>query len=325
MRSFLVKLACALALAVAAPAAALAQQAWPQKPIKMIVPFAPGGGNDYIGRLIAKHLSQRLGQQVYVENRSGANGIIGLQALMQADPDGYTIATTSDGPIVINPALYEGRLPYDSLRDFAPVALMVKYPVLLVAHPSVPAKTVPELIALAKQKPGTLAYSSGGPGNYGHLAGELLSSITGAKFLHVPYKGTGPATLALVAGDVQLMFSNVATVLEHVRAGQMVALGVGEQKPLESLPEIPAIADTVAGFETSTWVGIIAPAKTPPDVVARLSKEINAILQDKDLLEVLAAQKVIPTPAGPDEFLAKIKQELGKWGPIVKAAGIKAE
>ena len=321
------RLAAALVVLSSASGIAVAQsssQAWPQRSIRMIVPFAPGGGNDYIGRLMAKHLSQRLGQQVYVENRGGANGSIGLQSLIQSEPDGYTIATTSDGPLVVNPNLYS-KPPYDALKDFVHVALMVKYPVLLVANPSVPVRNVADLIALAKAKPGAIAYPSGGVGNYNHLAGELLANATGIKLLHVPYKGTGPATTALIAGEVQVMFSNVQTIIEHVRAKQAVALGVGELKRLAALPDMPAVAETVPGFESYTWIGIIAPAKTPKEIVDRLSREIIAIMQDKELIAQLEAQYVIPMPLDSPAFTEYVKKELAKWRTLIKSAGIKAD
>ena len=211
MRIHLAKLAAMLALATALPAAAWAQapvQSWPQRSIKMIVPFPAGGGTDFIARLAAKHLSERLGQQVFVENRAGANGAIGLQALMQSDPDGYTISACSDTPLVVNPSLYE-KLPYAPLRDFVPVATMVRFPGMLAVHPSVPARSVSERIALAKSKPAALAYASAGVGNFSHLAMELFSQASGVKLLHVPYKGTGPASLALIGGEVQMGFNNV--------------------------------------------------------------------------------------------------------------------
>jgi tripartite-type tricarboxylate transporter receptor subunit TctC len=230
MRIDLARRAATLALAGMLPLMTLAQavgqtstppsaQAWPQRPIRMICPFPAGGGTDFIARLAAKHLSDRLGQQVYVENRGGANGAIGLQALMQSDPDGYTIGAISDGPIVANPALYE-KLAYQPLRDFIPVAMMIRYPSMLIAHPAVGVRNVAELIALAKAKPGVLTYSSGGTGNFSHLGLELLALQTGIKLLHVPYRGVGPATMALIGGDVQLMYNNVATALEHVRGGK---------------------------------------------------------------------------------------------------------
>jgi tripartite-type tricarboxylate transporter receptor subunit TctC len=323
-RFALVRAALVLSGLAAAFAAPVRAEPWPSKPIRMIVPFAPGGGNDYIGRLMAKHLSARLGQQVYVENRGGANGMIGLQALIQSEPDGYTIATTSDGPLVVNPHIY-GKSPYDPLKDFTHVALMVKYPVLLVTHPAVPIRSVAELVALAKAKPGSIAYSSGGVGNYNHLAGELLANATGTKLLHVPYKGTGPATMALVAGEVQVMFSNVQTVIEHVRAKQSVALGVGELTRMPELPDVPAVAETVPGFESYTWVGIVGPPKMPKEIVDRLSREITDIMTDKDLVAQLAAQYVVPMPLPADAFTVYVKKEFDKWGALTKAANIRAD
>ena len=258
MRIDLARRAATLALAGMLPLMMLAQavgqtstspsaQAWPQRPIRMICPFPAGGGTDFIARLAAKHLSDRLGQQVYVENRGGANGAIGLQALMQSDPDGYTIGAISDGPIVANPALYE-KLAYQPLRDFIPVAMMIRYPSMLIAHPAVGVRNVAELIALAKAKPGVLTYSSGGTGNFSHLGLELLALQTGIKLLHVPYRGVGPATMALIGGDVQLMYNNVATALEHVRGGKAVPVAVGEPARLPALPDIPAVAETVPGL-----------------------------------------------------------------------------
>ena len=249
----LARRAATLALAIALPLLALSQaagqgagpastspaaQPWPQRPIRMICPFPAGGGTDFIARLAAKHLSDRLGQQVYVENRGGANGAIGLQALMQSDPDGYTIGAISDGPIVANPALYE-KLAYQPLRDFIPVAMMIRFPSMLIAHPAVGIRNVAELIALAKAKPGALTYSSGGTGNFSHLGLELLALQTGIKLLHVPYRGVGPATMALIGGDVQLMYNNVATSLEHVRGGKAIPVAVGEPARLPALPEDP--------------------------------------------------------------------------------------
>jgi len=312
-----------LLLAYALPTAAAAQ-AWPQRPIRMICPFPAGGGTDFIARLAAKHLSDRLGQQVYVENRGGANGAIGLQALMQSDPDGYTIAAVSDGPIVANPALYD-KLVYQPLRDFIPVAMMIRYPSMLIAHPSVGLRDVPELIALAKAKPGTLSFSSGGTGNFSHLGLELLSLQTGIKLLHVPYRGVGPATMALVGGDVQLMYNNVATALEHVRAGKATALAIGDLQRLPGLPDIPAVAETVPGFEMSAWVGIFVPAKTPPEVVARLSKEVAAFLRDPAVVKIFAEQQIVDFYKDSDELAQYVKHEGEKWDRVIKTAGIKGD
>jgi tripartite-type tricarboxylate transporter receptor subunit TctC len=323
MRIRLGKLAAMLVLACALPATALAQ-AWPQRPIKMIVPFPAGGGTDFIARVAAKHLSDRLGQQVFVENRGGANGAVGLQALMQSDPDGYTISACSDTPLVVNPSLYE-KLTYSPLRDFVPVATMVRFPGMLAVHPSVPARSVSELIALAKAKPGSLAYASAGVGNFSHLAMELFSQATGVKLLHVPYKGTGPASLALIGGEVQMGFNNVQTLLPTVRSGQLVALAVAEPKRMPALPDLPAVAETVPGFEMAPWVGIIAPARTPKEIVDRLAKETMAIMRDPEVVKQLTEQQVTPFALDPDQLGALIRKDLEKWAGVIKTAGIKVE
>jgi tripartite-type tricarboxylate transporter receptor subunit TctC len=323
MRIHLIKLAATLVLAGALPATAAAQ-AWPQRSIKMIVPFPAGGGTDFIARLAAKHLSDRLGQQVFVENRGGANGAVGLQALMQSDPDGYTISACSDTPLVVNPSLYE-KLPYAPLRDFVPVATMVRFPGMLAVHPSVPARSVSELIALAKAKPGGLAYASAGVGNFSHLAMELFSQATGVKLLHVPYKGTGPASLALIGGEVQMGFNNVQTLLQTVQSGQLVALAVAEPKRMPALPDLPAVAETVPGFEMAPWVGIIAPARTPKEIVDRLSKETLAIMRDPQIVKQLTEQQVTPFALDSDQLGGLIRKDLEKWAGVIKTAGIKAE
>src|SRR5262249_34153925 len=226
----------------------------PRKRVRMTVPFPAGGGTDFIGRLAAKQLSERLGRPGSGDNRGGANGSSGVQAMMQSAPDGYPLGAVSDGPTVINPVLYE-KNPYLPLRDFVAVAQMIKYPSMLTANPSVPVKNVAELIALAKAKPGVLNYSSGGTGNFSHLGLELFAYQAGIQLVPVPYRGVGPATPAVLAGDVQLMYNNVATALEHVKAGKLVALAVGEPQRLPALPEIPAIAETLPGFEFAAWVG----------------------------------------------------------------------
>jgi len=323
MRFRLIGLATTLLLACALSQAASAQ-AWPQKPIKMIIPFPAGGGTDFIGRVAAKHLSDRLGQQVFVENRGGANGGVGLQALMQADPDGYTIGTSSDTPLVVNPWIYD-KLPYQALRDFVPVATLVRFPGMLAVHPSVPVKSVAELIALAKAKPGDLAYASAGVGNFSHLAMELFSLATGVKLLHVPYKGTGPASLALIGGEVQMGFNNVQTLLQNVREGQLRALAVAEPQRMAALPDVPTVAETVPGFAMAPWIGIIVPTKTPKEVVARLSQETLAVMRDPEVVKLLNDQQVTPMATGPQEFETLIKTDLAKWEKVVKSAGIKGE
>ncbi len=319
MKSFLKT---AAAILCAAPVLAAAQ--WPGKPIKMIVPFPAGGGTDMIGRLAAKHLGDRLGQPVIVDNRGGANGAIGAQAVAQSEPDGYTLGAISDTPITVNPALYE-KLAYLPLRDFVPVAMMIKFPSMLTAHPSVGVRNVADLIALAKAKPGTLNYSSGGVGNFSHLGLELLAHQAGIKLVHVPYRGVGPATAALLAGDVQLMYNNVATALEHVRSGKMVALAVGETQRLPALPDIPAVAETVPGFEQSAWVGIFAPVKTPRDIVSRISRETAGFLKDPEVAKIFEKQQIVASYRDSDDFTRYIRQETDKWDKVIKTLGIKGQ
>jgi tripartite-type tricarboxylate transporter receptor subunit TctC len=323
MRRLVGAIAAAFGLVLLVPATAAADS-WPQKPIKMIVPFPAGGGTDFIARLAAKHLTDRLGQQVFVENRGGANGSIGLQALMASDPDGYTIAASSDTPLVVNPWLYD-KLAYSPLRDFIPVATLVRFPGMLAAHPSLPATTIGELIALAKAKPGSVAYASAGVGNFSHLAMELFALATSVKLLHVPYKGTGPASLALIGGEVQIGFNNVQTLLQNVRAGQLRALAVAEPQRIALLPDVPAVAETVPGFSMAPWVGIIAPAKTPHEVVARLTQETLAVMRAPEVIKLLNDQQVTPMAIATDEFSELIKKDLDRWANVVRTAGIRGE
>jgi len=313
-----------LLLSAIVSSSALAQ-AWPAKPVRMLVPFPPGGGVDYAARIVGKHLSERLGQPVLIENRAGANGILALEALKGAPADGYTLGTVSNGPLVINPSMYL-KLPYDAVRDFTAIGRLVNFPLLLVAHPSVPAKSVPELIALARAKPGALTYSSPGVGNGSHLAGELFASMANITLVHIPYKGTAPAATALLAGEVSLAFSSIPTVLPHVRAGRLRALAVGDAARLPSLPEYPTIAESgVPGYEAFSWAGIIAPAGTPQEVVKRVNAELGGILRQKAIVGQLAAEGTIPVPDTPEEFSAYIKSELVKWAAIVRLANIKPE
>ena len=296
-------------------------QAWPQRQTKAIVPFPAGGGTDLMGRLVAKHLGDKLGQQVYVENIGGANGSIGVQAVMRAEPDGYTIGVLSDGPMIVNPALYPNN-PYQTLRDFVPVAMVNRFPSMLTAHPATGIKTVADLIRVAKEKPGVLNYSSGGIGNFSHLGLELLANQAGIKIVHVPYRGIGPATQAVLAGDVQLLYNNVATSLEHVRAGKTNGLAIGEAARLPGLPDIPTIAETVPGYNFSAWIGIYAPAKTPPAVVAKLSKAVADFLEEPSVKKYFADQFITASYKNPEEFAAYVKAELTKWDGVVKKAGL---
>jgi tripartite-type tricarboxylate transporter receptor subunit TctC len=317
-------LALALAALCACPAVVLSQ-AYPSKPIRVIVPFPAGGGVDYIGRIVGKGLSERLGQQVLVDNRPGANAIVGLEVLKAAPPDGYTIAAASAGPLAVNPFIY-AKLPHDTVKDFTYIANMCSFPLLLVSHPSLPVKNVKELIALARAKPNEIAYSSPGAGNTGHLAAALFDSMAKVKTVHVPYKGTAPAVIAVLSGETMLTWSSIPAILPHVRSGRVRALGVGNAKRIPSLPDFPTIAEAgVPGFESYAWGGMIGPANMPRDIVLRLSKEIIATLSQKDVIDRMLSEGTVPTPSGPDEFLAYMKTELKKWGEVVRLAGIKAE
>jgi tripartite-type tricarboxylate transporter receptor subunit TctC len=322
-------LALAAMFVVAAGAAltsgSAAAQSYPNKPIRMIIPFPPGGGNDVIARLVGQKLSTRLGQPVVLDNRAGANGIVGLSAVMNAAPDGYTLGIAAAGPMAVNPALYE-KLAYDPIKDFAPITNMVIYPLLLVTHPSVPAKTMPDLLALARQKPGELFFASPGSGNSGHLAGELLNSLAKVKTVHVPYKGQGPAVADLLAGQVQMLYSSIPSVLPMVQQGRLNAIAIGSAKRLSSMPDVPTIAESgVPGYEAYSWIGIVAPARTPSAIIARLNQEIVDILKQKDVEQELLAQGAIPVGDTPEHFETYMKAEIVKWGAVVKAANIKAD
>ncbi|OGA45845.1 MAG: hypothetical protein A3F74_16845 [Betaproteobacteria bacterium RIFCSPLOWO2_12_FULL_62_58] len=306
------------------PAAALAQ-AWPSRTIRMIVPFPAGGGVDYIGRIVGKGLSDRLGQQVAIDNRAGANGIIGLQALVAAAPDGYTIAAASAGPLVINPHIF-AKLPYDSLRELTHIANMSTFPYLLVTHPSLPVKNVKELIALAKARPGEITYSSPGTGNGQHLATALFVSMAKVQILHIPYKGNAPSVVAVLSGEAHFTHSSIPSILPHVRAGRVRALGVASAQRIPSLPEFPTVAEAgLPGFEAFGWAGMVGPANMPGDVVQRLNKAIVDTLKQKDTVDRMLADGAVPSPSSPEEFSAYMKSELRKWGDVVKLANIKAE
>ena len=306
------------------PAAALAQ-AYPAKPIRLIVPFPAGGGVDYIGRIVGKGISERLGQQVVIDNRPGASAIIGVEAVKAAAPDGYTIAAASAGPLAINPHIF-AKLPYDTLRDLTPIANMTSFPYLLVAHPSLPVKNVKELIALARARPGEITYSSPGTGNGQHLATALFASMAKVQILHIPYKGNAPSVVAVVSGEAQLTHSSIPTMLPHVRSGRVRALGIATAQRIPSLAEFPTIAEAgLPGFEASGWAGMVGPANLPRDIVQRLSAAILDTLKQKDVIERMLKDGAVPAPASPEEFAAYLKLEIRKWGEVVKLANVKPE
>jgi len=315
--------AAALVLALAG-AAAFAQSAYPSKPVRFIVPSAAGGGTDIIARAVAQKLSEALGQQFVVENKPGAGQMIGIEAAAKSPADGHTIVMAAS-TLAINPIMYK-KVPYDPLRDFAPITQAASLPNVLVVHPSLPVRSVRELIALAKRQPGKLAYASAGVGTSPQMSIELLKSMAGIDMLHVPYKGTTPGVVDLLAGQVQLMTPNVLTALPHIKAGKLRPLAVTSAKRSDALPDVPTLAEAgVPGYESVQWYGVLAPAGTPRDIVARLHTEIAKSLRSGDVRERLAADGAEPVGSTPQEFAAFIRAEIDKWAKVAKAAGIQPE
>ena len=305
-----------------APAAA--QPAYPAKPMRIISPFPPGGGNDLLCRAVAQKLTENLKQQVIVENRPGANGIIGTEAAARSAPDGYTIVLIPSGHTV-NPSVYR-KLPYDTIRDFTPITLAGWSPLVLAVHPSVPVNNVKELVALAKARPGQLAYATAGVGSSGHLAGALFETLTGTKLVHIPYKGMGIAIMDLVGGQVSLTFGTNLSTLPHVRSGRLRALAITGAQRSPALPDLPTVAESgVAGYEASLWYGFAGPARLPPEVVHRLNSEIVTVLRLPDVRERLASQGVDARPTTPEEFARLLAADLTRWAKVVERAGVRAE
>ena len=318
-------LSLAATLAILAPQASAAADAYPAKPIRFVVAFPPGGGTDIIARSIAQKLAERLAQQVVVDNRPGAGGNIGTDTVAKSAPDGYTMLMGSAGPLAINASLF-ASMPFDPVRDLAPVTLAASTPNVLVVHPSLRAATVNELIALAKARPGEINFASSGHGTPAHLAGELFNSMAGVKMVHVPYKGAAPALADLLGGQVQLMFSTMPPALPHVKDGKLRALAVTSSKRSRAMPELPTV-DEVAlpGFEANTWHGVVVPAGTPAAVVVRLNREIVAILHMPEVVARLSGQGAEALGSTPEEFAAYIKSETLKWAKVVRDSGAKAE
>jgi tripartite-type tricarboxylate transporter receptor subunit TctC len=317
------KVQCLAALVLLIAGAAHAQQ-YPSRPIRLIVPYPAGGPTDFTGRIVGQKLSQLVGQQVVVDNRPGAGTVIGTELVTRAAPDGYTLLFATGGGTFLTPIMLS-KVPYDPVKDLTPVAMLVMSPQVLVAHPSVAANTVPDLVALAKAKPGVLNFASVGTGTSPHLGGELLQSLAGIKLVHVPYKGTAPAMTDLIAGQVQLMFTSMPTVLAHVKAGRLKLIGTGGKKRSAVIPDTPTIADSVPGFELITWYSVFAPARTPQPIVTRLNAEIAKVLADPDSRDKLASQGLEPTTMTPDELGRYSKEELARWGRVIKSAGIKPQ
>ena len=311
--------------ALAAFECALAQSDYPNRPVRIIVPFPPGGGNDILARAMASRMSEAMNQQFVVDNRGGAGGLIGGQLAATADADGYTLFLGSIGSLAHNPAL-RPNLPYNPVRDFAGISLLATSPFIVVTFPGLPVHNLQELAALARAKPGTLNYGSAGVASSLHMAGELFRHVTKTNLVHVAYKGTAPALTDLLAGQVQIMFSTMPPPLPFVKSGKLRALAVTSPKRSRAAPDVPTAAEAgVAGYQVENWQGLVAPAKTPRPVIDKLNREIVKILAQSSLLEVFGAQGLDPAGNTPAQFDKLIRAEIDKWTALVKAAGIKVD
>ena len=303
--------------------AAASAQDYPHKTVRIVVPFPPGGATDVVTRIVAQKLTDQFGRQVVTENRGGAGGIVGSEAVAKAAPDGYTLVMGTTGTHAINASLYP-KLSYDPLRDFAPITRTALLPNLIVAHPSVPARNIRELIALAKKNPGQLTYASSGSALY--LSGALFTSMAGIDMIHVPYKGGGQAMPALLGGEVALSFATVVSSLPHVKAGKLRGLAVTSAKRTPAAPEFPTVAESgLRGYEAVAWYGVLAPAGTPREVIMRLDREIVRALKLPEVRQLLLAQGAEPVGDTPEEFAAIIKADIAKWGEVVRKSGAKAD
>jgi tripartite-type tricarboxylate transporter receptor subunit TctC len=300
-------------------------QSWPTHSIRLISPFAPGGGTDIMARALAPKLSAALGQQVIVDNRGGAGGMVGVDIAAKAAPDGYTIVIGTIGNIAVNPSLYS-KMPYDPQKDLVSIGQAANALNVLVVHPSLPATTVKEFVAVAKKNPGQLNFGSSGPGATDHLAGEVFNVMAGVKMIHIPYKGGAPAMLDLVAGQVQLVFSTMATAIGSIQGKRVRALAMTGNQRYERMPELPTISEAgVKGFEVSNWYGFYAPAGTPKEIVARLNTELVKALAMADVKTRLLDAGIIATPSSPEAFAAYAQAETKKWAKVIKAANIKVD
>ena len=313
-----------LALTVLPLAAQTVPGGYPSKPVRFICPFPPGGLNDLLARYFAQRLTESFGQQVFVDNRGGAAGIIGAEAGMRAAPDGYTVTMANLSMLTINPSLY-AKLPYDPMRDFAHVIELAESINLLLVHPSLPAKSVKALLALAKARPGEINFGSPGIGTPQHLAIELMNTMAGTKMHHIPYKGSGAGIPALIAGESQFYMEPVATIMPHVKSGRIRALAVTSAQRAAMLPDLPTVADALPGFEFTSWYGVLMPAATPRPLVLRVNEEINRVLSQAEVKAYLEKQAMVPLGGAPETFTARIKRESARWGKVVKDTGARVE
>ena len=325
MKPFLPAALAALLTSVAASSAALAQAPYPERPVRIIVPFPPGGPADALARIVGDKLAQSMGKAFVVENKAGAGGNLGMEQGARAAADGYTLTLAPVGNLTVAPALYS-KLPYDPAKDFAPITVLASVPNVLIVHPSVPAKTLGELVALAKAKPGSLNYASPGNGSIPHLAGELFKRTAGLDIVHIPFNGVAPATNAVLSGEVQMFFAQSSAALPYVRAGKVVALGVATPKRIAAAPDLPTIAEQgFPGFEATSWYALVAPAGTPPAVIDRLHAAIVRVLAEPDVREKIAGLGAEPVGNSPAEFAAMQRAETLRWTRVAKEANIHAD
>ena len=299
-------------------------QTYPAKPVRIVVPFAPGGGTDVIARYLAAGMTESLKRQVLVDNRAGANGIVGTDIVARAPADGYTLLFVSS-PHSVNPSMY-AKLPYDTLRDFSPVSMVASSPYILVTHPSLPARNVKELIALARKRPDQILYASGGSGSSAHLTAELFNQMAGVKLREVPFKGAGPALIGTLSGEVALVFGNALTVKPHIESGRLRALGIASAQRSRSAPDLPTIAEAgVPGFRSDAVLGLLAPARTPRQVVDLLNAEAHKVMRQPESVEAMRGMAVDTALSTPEEFGRLIESEMHRWSKVVRALNLKAE
>jgi tripartite-type tricarboxylate transporter receptor subunit TctC len=317
------RLAAAVVLLACLASGPAGAQAYPAKPVRIVVPFAPGGPNDILARVIGQKLTEAWGQQVIVENRAGGGTVIGTEVVAKSPPDGYTLLMVSTSH-TSNPTLVS-KLPFDTVKDLAPVIKVAYSSNVLLAHPSLPARSVKELIAVSRSRPDQVTFASGGNGTSTHLAGELLGQMGGVKMLHVAYKGAGPASIALISGEITWMFGNALPSVPLIRSGRVRGLAVTGLKRTPALPDVPTVADTLPGFEATSWYGVSVQGGTPRDVIAKLNQEINRVLSTSEMRARLETEGAEASGGSPEEFGAFFRAEITKWGKVIRAAGIRLE
>jgi tripartite-type tricarboxylate transporter receptor subunit TctC len=319
------RLVLALAATAAIMTSAQAQDAWPTKPIRLIAPFPPASTADVIGRVLGQKMSQRLGQPVVIDNRVGASGNIGADAIAKAAPDGYTIGIVTSSTQAVAVSL-SSKLPYDPLKDFTPISMLANSPYVLVLYPGVPAKDIKELVALAKSKPGTLNYGSAGPASLAHLAGALFATLSNIQLTHVPYKSSAQSAVDLISGRLEMQFATIAPTLANIRANQLRALAVTGRKRSDALPDLPTMDEAgVKGYEATLWFALVAPAGLPAAIAAKLNRETIDILNSAEMKQALSQQGLVPDPSPPDALTAQIRGDIVKWRDVIAKAGIKPE